>query len=67
MTVPDHDASPQGHIESIGRDPDRRSFLNSVFSVKPAFHTLLRTKTEVGFVRQSKLSAERDSRKKGAS
>jgi hypothetical protein len=46
------------NVESIRRDPNRRSFLNSVLYVKPAFHKLLRTKNIVGFVRQSNLSAK---------
>jgi hypothetical protein len=46
------------NIESIRGDPDCRSFLNSILYVKPAFHKLLRTKSKVGFVRQSKRSAK---------
>src|SRR5215467_1266222 len=46
------------NIESTRRDSDRRSFLNSVLYVKSAFHTLLRTKSKVGFVRQSNRSAK---------
>src|SRR5262245_7574938 len=47
-------------IESFRLDPDRRSFLYSVLYVKFAFHTLLRTKSKVGFVKQSNRSAKLD-------
>jgi hypothetical protein len=55
------------NIESIRRDPDRRSFLNSVLYVKPAFHRLLRTKSKVGFVRQSNRSAKGEASKEKGS
>jgi hypothetical protein len=55
------------NIESIMRDPDRRSFLNSALYVKPAFHTLLRTKSIAGFVRQSNRSAKGEASKEKGS
>src|SRR5215510_5122304 len=47
------------NIESISRDPDRRSFLNLILYVKPAFHKLLRTKSKVGCIFWMHISEER--------
>src|SRR5215510_14691496 len=46
------------NIESIRLDPDRRSFLNLVLYVKPAFHTYLRTKSKVGCIFRKKASSQ---------
>ena len=52
------------NIESIRRDPDSRSLLNSVLYVKSAFHKLLRTKSKVGCILLEE--SERPFRTKGA-
>src|SRR5215813_4324852 len=46
------------NIESIRLDPDRRSFLNLVLYVKPAFHTYLRTKSKVGCIFRKKARSQ---------